>query len=118
MKLRFMNIKKDEYLLKIYQNNNGKAPFINWLESIKDIVIKARIKNKLRRIEVGNFGDYKFLGSGIFELRLCFGSGYRIYFGKTKNTIILLLCGGDKKTQKNDIKKAKEYWKDYKINNN
>ncbi|MEA1962798.1 MAG: type II toxin-antitoxin system RelE/ParE family toxin [Patescibacteria group bacterium] len=111
-----MNIKKDEYLLKIYQCKNKKLPFINWLESIKDTSVRVRIKNKLRRIEMGNFGDYKFLDSGVFELRLHFGSGYRIYFGKIKNTIILLLCGGDKKTQKNDIKKAKEYWKDYKIN--
>lgn len=109
-----MKINKEGYLLKIYQEKNGKLPLVNWIESIQNNIYKARIKNRLSRIEAGNIGDYKYLKSGIYELRLCFGAGFRIYFGKIGNVIVLLLCGGDKKTQKNDIEKAKKYWKDYK----
>lgn len=101
-------------ILKIYRDESGKEPFIKWLESINDIKIRARIKNRLRRIELGNFGDYKLVGQGIFELRLCFGSGYRIYCGNVGNEIILLLCGGDKSSQVKDIKKAKKYWQNFK----
>ncbi|MFH1191967.1 MAG: type II toxin-antitoxin system RelE/ParE family toxin [bacterium] len=108
-----MLIKPTPKILEIYQNAGGREPIIEWLEAIKDIVIKARIKNRLRRMELGILGDYKSIGSGLFELRLKFGSGYRIYFGEVNNKIILLLCAGDKNSQNKDIKKVKEYWKDY-----
>lgn len=65
------------------------------------------------RVEQGNFGDYESVGDDVCELRFFFGSGYRIYFGEVGNTIVLLLCGGDKSSQKKDVKKAKEYWKEY-----
>lgn len=109
-----MLIKTTPKTLEIYQDAKGKEPVIEWIESIKDITIKARIKNRLRRIELGILGDYKSIGSGMFELRLKFGSGYRIYFGEVNGKIILLLCGGDKSSQNKDIKKAEEYWQDYK----
>ncbi|MFH1565526.1 MAG: type II toxin-antitoxin system RelE/ParE family toxin [bacterium] len=112
-----MLIKSIPKTLEIYQNTNGKEPIIEWLESIKDITTKARIKNRLRRMELGILGDYKNISSGLFELRLKFGSGYRVYFGEIDNKIILLLCGGDKSSQTKDIKKAKEYWQEYKNNN-
>jgi len=67
----------------------------------------------LHLFALGNFGDCKPVSAGVFEFRLHFGSGYRIYYGKDGSTIILLLCGGDKNTQNRDIKKAKQYWKDY-----
>lgn len=111
-----MPIKPIPKTLEIYQNTNSKEPIIEWLESIKDITTKARIKNRLRRMELGILGDYKSIGSGLFELRLKFGSGYRVYFGEIDNKIILLLCGGDKSSQTKDIKKAKEYWQDHKDN--
>jgi putative addiction module killer protein len=100
-------------ILRIYQDPKGKEPFIDWLESIKDINTKARIKNRLRRIESGNLGDCKSVGDKIFELRFHFNSGYRVYFGEIDNVIILLLCGGNKSSQNKDIKKAKEYWQEY-----
>jgi len=65
-------------------------------------------------MEQGNFGDYKSIGEGLYELRLHFGSGYRVYYGKIGDEIILLLAGGDKNTQKQDIQKARYYWRDYK----
>lgn len=65
-------------------------------------------------MKYGNFGDYQSVGDGVFELRLHFGAGYRIYFGVVDNTIVLLLCGGDKSSQARDIVRAKVYWLEYK----
>ena len=98
--------------LEIYQDQNGNEPFLQWLSAIRDKVTAARIRSRLRRIEEsGNFGDHRSVGDGVFEFRLQFGAGYRIYFGKIKNDGILLLRGGDKHSQKQDIAKAKMDWK-------
>lgn len=75
-------------------------------------VDERRIRKRILRIEDGNLGDYKSLGDGVFELRFFFGAGYRVYFGIIGETVVLLLCGGDKSTQNKDIKKAKEIWKE------
>ena len=98
----------------IYDLKDGKEPFVIWLKSIKDNVTRARIKSAVLKLSNGNFGDCKKLNSDIFEIRLHFGSGYRIYFSELNNIIILLLCGGDKSTQSKDIEKANIYLKDYK----
>jgi len=98
--------------LEIYTSPNGDQPFIEWLESI-DSKIRYRVKERLDRVALGNLGDYKPVGNGVFELRLSFGSGYRIYFGQNHNTFILLLCGGDKCSQKKDIRKAFQYGESY-----
>jgi putative addiction module killer protein len=84
------------------------------LESIRDRKTRNRLQARLDRLEVGNLGDHKAVGEGIFELRLQFGAGHRIYFGEVDNTIILLLCGGDKSSQARDIERAKAYWREYK----
>ncbi|MEB3179318.1 MAG: type II toxin-antitoxin system RelE/ParE family toxin [Nostocaceae cyanobacterium] len=68
---------------------------------------------RFARLQLGNFGDYRFVGEGVYELRIDYGPGYRVYFGQVGNTIILLLCGGDKSTQNRDLLKAIEYWQDY-----
>lgn len=68
---------------------------------------------RLDRLKLGNFGDCKTLQEGVSELRIHYGPGIRIYYGKIGNRIVLLLCGGDKDSQDNDINKAKEYLKDY-----
>lgn len=98
--------------LEIYVSPNGETPFIHWLESL-DNKTRYRVKERLDRVVLGNLGDFKAVSEGVFELRLPFGPGYRIYFGKQENILILLLCAGDKKSQKADIKKAKHYWLDY-----
>jgi putative addiction module killer protein len=105
----FMNIKQ----IKIYETPKGKKPFVEWIESIKDIKTKRRLDTRLDRLEFGNFGDRKSVGDGVFELRLDFGAGYRVYYGEIGNIIVLLLLGGDKSTQERDIVKARACFKDY-----
>ena len=73
---------------------------------------------RLERVRAGNFGDSSSVGEGVFELRLHFGAGYRIYYGRWGDEIVVLLCGGSKRTQKRDIPRAKQYWEDYKRNQN
>ncbi len=99
--------------IEIYQDKKGRKPFAEWLDGLKNLKDQTRIINRLKRIKLGNLGDKKSVGNGVYELRFHFGSGYRVYFGKVGNMFILLLCGGDKSSQNKDIKKAKEYFKDY-----
>ncbi len=98
----------------IYADDQGNEPFMDWLYGLKDKQTRKRIELRLLRLEQGNCGDWKALGEGGFELRLFFGSGYRIYFGEDKDNIVVLLCGGDKSSQSQDIEIAKSYWKVYK----
>lgn len=96
-----------------FRDANGTIPFREWIKRL-DPSIGLRVLDRINRMRDGNFGDYKHTGDGIFELRLHFGSGYRVYYAISGNRIILLLCGGDKSSQKNDIAKAKDYWKFFK----
>jgi putative addiction module killer protein len=73
-----------------------------------------RIEARLARLRAGNFGDSETVGEGVMELRIDWGPGYRVYFARLGQVVILLLCGGDKRTQHKDIKRAKEYFDDYK----
>ena len=100
--------------IQIYRAPNGRAFFVDWLKSLRDRRARKQIQVRLDRLESGNSGDYRSVGEGVFELRLQFGPGYRIYFGEVDNTIILLLCGGDKSSQVRDIEQAKAYWREYK----
>lgn len=99
--------------IREYVTRDGRVPFASWLTELKDKRARARIRVQLDRIRLGNSGDCKTLGNGVYELRVHFGPGYRIYFGKDSRHLVLLLCGGDKSTQQQDIKKAKRYWQDY-----
>lgn len=96
-----------------YQAPEGKIPFREWLLSLKDIQVRARIRARLDRLRLGNFGDCKSVGEGVFEMRFHFGPGHRVYFGMDGRTIVVLLSGGDKKRQERDVRRAQEYWKDY-----
>jgi putative addiction module killer protein len=82
------------------------AAFDVWLHSLKDERARARIDVRLRRLELGNPGDVKPVGSGVSELRVDYGPGYRVYFASRGKVLIVLLCGGDKRTQDKDIKQA------------
>jgi len=82
--------------------------FDKWLSGIADVKYRARIFNRFDHIQFGNFGDHKNLGGNLFELRFFFGPGFRVYFTIKDNTVIFLLCGGDKSTQTKDIEKAKK----------
>lgn len=99
--------------LLIYQTKFGKEPIIDWLETLKDRKTASRIKNRIQRLTLGAFGDYKSVGGGVYELRFHFGSGYRVYFAIEGNEILLLLCAGNKDSQNNDIDCAKEYYRDH-----
>lgn len=96
-----------------YVTPERKKPFSAWLFRLKDVRGRALVQGRLKRIELGNFGDCKHLSGGVWELRINFGPGYRAYFAKEGMSIVLLLCGGDKGSQKRDVQKAIEYLDDY-----
>ena len=96
-----------------YIDGNGKEPFTIWHNSLRDKKARRRILTRVRKMEQSIYGDHKPLGDGISELRFFWGPGYRVYFGEHgKKTVVLL--GGDKDDQQNDIQRAKDYWWDYK----
>jgi putative addiction module killer protein len=79
-----------------------------------DARAKMRISKRLNTAKTGNLGDTRFVGGGVYEMRIDYGPGYRVYFSNDGNTIVILLCGGDKRTQQKDIDLAQEYWIAYK----
>ena len=105
-----------ERIIRIYQSANGKAPFEDWIQNLKDKKAKAILFQRIDRIRLGNFGDCKSLGSGVYELRVSWGPGFRIYYGLEGRSIVLLLCGGDKSSQKKDISRAYQLWKEFRKN--
>jgi putative addiction module killer protein len=96
-----------------YQTPAGKEPFVQWLDDLRDLRARDRIEKRLARIRLGNLGNYRFVGEGVWEIKIDYGSGYRIYFGQVGTTLILLLCGGDKSSQSEDILTAQDYWINY-----
>ncbi|KYC39269.1 addiction module killer protein [Scytonema hofmannii PCC 7110] len=99
--------------IRRYMTADGKIPFAEWFDGLRDNKAISKINSRIKRVTLGNLGDYRSIGEGVCELKIDCGPGYRIYFGQIGITIILLLCGGDKSTQAEDIRKAKEYWEDY-----
>lgn len=87
--------------------------FGEWLDNLPDVSGRAAIRGRLNRMEEGNFGDYRGVGQGVWEMRIHFGPGYRVYYGEDGPRIILLICGGDKRTQQKDIRKARRIWTEY-----
>lgn len=96
-----------------YLDREGSSPFAKWFDGL-DATAAAKVTTAVRRMELGNFSNVKGVGTGIFEYRIDFGPGYRVYFGKDGDTLVILLGGGTKKRQDRDIATAQERWKDYK----
>lgn len=84
-----------------------------WFDSQRDRNARNKIRVRLTRVSEGNLGDYRSVGEGVCELRISYGPGYRIYFGQIGTTVVLLLCGGEKSNQENDIETAREYWREH-----
>ncbi len=97
----------------LYLTADSKNPFAEWLDCLKDMRAIVKIEKRLEKVSLGNLGNYRTVGEGVCELKIDYGFGYRIYFGQIGSKIILLLCGGDKSTQAQDILTAKKYWRDY-----
>lgn len=110
-----MEVSQEPWEIRRYVDEQGVRPFATWLSKL-DQKTKARVAARLDRVADGNFGDHKSVGEGVYELRLFFGPGYRIYYGIVGRRIILLLAGGDKKNQSKDIKIAKRLLDSYKSN--
>ncbi|VVE18217.1 addiction module protein [Pandoraea iniqua] len=89
---------------------NQTKEFRAWLGKLKDITARAKILLRIKRAEVGNFGDSKSLGGGLWEMRVDYGPGYRVYYGKDGEVTYLLVCGGSKSTQRGDIERARTLW--------
>ena len=98
------------YCLEYYADEKGKEPFRDWLYGLRDRAAFARITVRLDRVELGNFGLSKSVGNGVFELKIDYGPGYRVYYAISGKAVVLLLIGGDKSTQAKDIETAKSYW--------
>ncbi len=96
-----------------YLTPEGKDIFLEWQLSLRDTKARIAIDRRINRIELGNFGDHKFCRDGVWELRIDFGPGYRVYYAIAGSKVVLLLSGGDKGTQTTDINRACEEWKDW-----
>jgi putative addiction module killer protein len=96
-----------------YVTSDQKQPVTEWMTALRDMKARKAIDRRIFRIESGNFGDHKFCRDGVWELRIDLGPGYRLYYALEATAIVLLLCGGDKRSQSADIDKACEYWLDW-----
>jgi putative addiction module killer protein len=101
------------YEIEYFVAESGRIPFKEWLDGLRDVAGRAKIRVRLDRVRLGNLGDNRSVGEGVRELRVDFGPGYRVYFGFDGNRAVLLLLGGDKSSQDKDIARAKEYWREY-----
>lgn len=100
--------------LRTYTTEDGRAPFDDWLTALRDVQARARIRARLLRVQVGNFGDCKPLRDGVQELRIDHGPGYRVYLSRQGAVLVLLLCGSDKGEQSAAIGQAVDYLTDWK----
>ena len=99
--------------IKEYLDAQDRSPYAKWFGSL-DAPAAAKVAAALIRMEQGNFSNVKSVGGGVFEYRIDFGPGYRVYFGRDRETLVILLGGGTKKRQQQDIETAKTLWHEYK----
>jgi len=100
--------------ISYFERSKGKYPYREWLLNFRDQKTVSRFDVRLRKVSMGNLGHHRSVGEGVIELIEDFGPGYRIYAGQDGQTLVVILCGGDKRTQSKDIQRAKEYWEIYK----
>lgn len=89
-----------------YLTPAGDDPFQAWIDELKDLSARVAVLRRVDRMSAGNFGDHKFLRDGVWELRVDFGPGYRVYYGKHGKAVLILLCAGAKRTERSDIDRA------------
>ncbi len=99
--------------IRHYLTVSGRDPYQQWLDQLKDLKGRVAIQRRIDRLTEENFADHKFCQDGVWELRVDIGPGYRVYYTLEGKTIVLLLCGGSKRTQAADVKEAVRYWRDY-----
>jgi len=100
-----------------YVTPDGREPYEEWVNSLKDRTTRAVIRERVNRLHLGNWGDHRRLTGDLIELRIHYGPGYRVYVGDLDGVMVILLCGGKKKTQKRDLSLAKEYWEEFRSRN-
>lgn len=99
--------------IEVYQAADGRQPCTDWLRGLKDKQARSRIRVRIARLQLGNLGDCKSVGAGLLELRIDHGPGYRVYLTRRRDSLVLLLCAGDKRTPAQDIKRARAFLADY-----
>ncbi len=104
----------DTVVLKMLTLPSNRCPFEDWYRGFRDAPTRQRIRARLNRLMTRNFGDFKPVGGEVYEIRLDFGPGYRIYFARVGDILVVLLGGGDKSTQQKDIDRAIDMWKEHK----
>src|SRR5438552_10051840 len=104
----------NERELRIYRTPAGRTPYLDWFSRLRDQRTRQKIQARLGRVRLGNLGQARSVGDGVHELKIDYGPGYRVYFGQDGPSLVILLCGGDKRTQNEDIRKANAYWTSYK----
>lgn len=102
---------EEQFTIDYYETDSGECPYLEW-EAGLTADLRAQIRKRINRVRLGNFGDIDHIEGSIFELRFHMGAGYRIYYAKKGNKVVILLCGGSKRSQNRDIEKAKKYWRD------
>ncbi len=103
----------EERRVEYYETADGKQPFRDWFNSLRDRRAQAKIQIRIDRVSLGNLGYCRSVGQGVMKLKVDYGSGYRVYFGQFGDKLVILLSGGDKSSQNRDIRASHEYWRDY-----
>jgi putative addiction module killer protein len=99
--------------IRHYLTKNEKDLFMEWRHQLRDTTARIAVDRRISRMELGNFGDHKFCRDGVWEIRIDVGPGYRVYYAIAETQLVLLLCGGGKRSQDADIDRACEYWLDW-----
>jgi putative addiction module killer protein len=101
------------YKIRHYLTADGRDLYLEWHRRLRDTKASIAVDRRINRMESGNFGDHKFCRDGVHELRIDIGPGYRVYYAMAGVLVVLLLCGGDKRTQDADLDRACDLWRDW-----